>query len=1252
MNIKSKSKDEDDTTNLFNFATKPAMRPAFRGPAKKIAAGFPLNNNLGFTFQNTMTTANSSLPQTEKALSIEENEEISKQVLEEFLQNEQEFINLLKDFISYGADPTVSIDKLKKYREDPGLLAAEILQDKLVAKALPGVVNQATKKYGKAQRFVVNSFPGFYNQQAPQTAKKRFTEYGDKGLQNLWHLILTSPTPKLMDFVEELKIKFNTIDDKGCSPLHIFISNNSELFMLDNHLLKKNTKVLSDLLLHEGINPELKNLEGDTALNIAARASKFSFVEILCKANASVNTINKNGQVPLIYWVQQKNLKNVELLLNLGADPNFNDNKSRNALHHAVNKANADTDASFEMEALLLQFGAKINNIDKNGRSPLHYAFVKIGEPFVNSMIDPVETVSSLLGVVDCEINIADNWGKTPLHYAAQRGANISGIYLLNRKEVQIDSKDKDGNTALAIAFINKHSNFATLLIQNHANILSTCINVPENHDKNKDQNQNNYGFNVFGGLQQKQAYTEENEEDDYEEDEMIDEEEEEIIGEKPMKKSAKKTKMQLESQSSQSDVSDTDSLTYSTSKQQPIQSSYNYNAYSYNYNNRFGQQQQNQVLEELNHGKTYSYFTAAIKYGWQGVSYLLIQQGYEIMDAIESALAEQKFHLVLTLLTKKSDKLSFQKTNAKKHNLWHLFAIHGKNCTQENIDKICKVFNHKEIDLKGKDHKDRLPFHYSAGHGFTVLSQYFLENKIDPLTPDSQENTPFSLVLQGTSQNIDYFLLDKYLKHGAKLSSLLRFKAEKVKMTPLIYLISRGEKSQKNIKWFLDHGSSINEKDSNGCTPLIYAIKLNSRKLVSFILNHPDLIPSLHKDVNSRTPIHYVVRPLEMGSYENIEILKLLASKGFGVNEKDSMGKEPMFYAMDQDSGKMVNALLELGAVKRIKELPRSKTSIITTIDWIEEELDVEEDANKFIEECKKADTNENQQSLKKQIALPDQYVVNNTSGPLEVLYEGDVPYDLMMTKVDLKTGFYSEFVFYKMQVLYEKNRDVYILFNRWGRIGTEGQYQQTPFSTKEEAVKEFLKIFSQKSGNEWAKKEEFKKVPKKYQLIKTQVRENVREYLTPFDYSKNNWLPSHLDKEILKVMKMFADVKMYQNAMNSFSFNQQNFSLATLDKGLLLEANAVLLEIADLLKQLKDETKDFYKGADAQKVLDINEKIADKSSRFYELMPVDNYTAERVPPISNEYQLNRFLGIVDSLINFEITTKILLGFLVFFIF
>lgn len=49
-------------------------------------------------------------------------------------------------------------------------------------------------------------------------------------------------------------------------------------------------------------------------------------------------------------------------------------------------------------------------------------------------------------------------------------------------------------------------------------------------------------------------------------------------------------------------------------------------------------------------------------------------------------------------------------------------------------------------------------------------------------------------------------------------------------------------------------------------------------------------------------------------------------------------------------------------------------------------------------------------------------------------------------------------------MQIIFDKNSGVFILFTRWGYIGAPGQMQHTPFPTLEAAIKEFSKIFQQK--------------------------------------------------------------------------------------------------------------------------------------------------------------------------------------------
>ena len=112
--------------------------------------------------------------------------------------------------------------------------------------------------------------------------------------------------------------------------------------------------------------------------------------------------------------------------------------------------------------------------------------------------------------------------------------------------------------------------------------------------------------------------------------------------------------------------------------------------------------------------------------------------------------------------------------------------------------------------------------------------------------------------------------------------------------------------------------------------------------------------------------------------------------------------------------------------------------------------------------------------------------------------------------------------------------------MFTNWGRIGTPGQFQQTPFFQEEDAVKEFSKIFKEKTKNEWKNHATFEKKYRKYNLVKLSTRSRVKEVLTPFDYSDPSIKKSELPLEFQKLMRALTDNKMYQLAYSTFNISQ----------------------------------------------------------------------------------------------------------------
>ncbi|CAK85722.1 unnamed protein product (macronuclear) [Paramecium tetraurelia] len=926
------------------------------------------------------------------------------------------------------------------------------------------------------------------------------------------------------------------------------------------------------------------------------------FIDTLLKLGGSIDNLNKLNEVPLQKWVKENNIKVVELFLTqYKADPNFRDKHNRTALHHAINTSNSQADASFEMEHLLIMNGANTSLKDYLNRTPLFYAFTKINKLNDFSEIDPFETVSSILADKNCSVNCLDIYNRSPLHYAALRGSVISGRYMIKMNAV-VDDIDKYGNTPLGLAFMSGHSNFCTMLIDNKANVNRNAIVIDIEKIKKEEKAQRQ---------QRREKGEEIQTEDELDSNQVDDEDEYNQKG---------------------------NSIFFGNKVAKAVRRVSTRSA--------FGQNNQSPQPSKFLPG-TYSYFKLAIKQGWQGVAYLLISDGYDLQRAIEDAMMEDQFKLVRTLLLKVKDDEVIKKYNQNNQNLFHIFAIKGRNCNEDMAILIAEELSRRGVDRIANDYQMNTPLHYACTYSFNKMIKYFLDRKGNPNAFNSEQNTPFSIRLQNNYRVFaDPLELGLWASNNANFNVKFKINKKNYCLTPLLYLIQEYHVEDEIIlSKFVDAGCDINEKTEKGETSLILAIKNNSLKLVNFILHHPKFKKEAHfQDSNKRSPIHHVVQPLEFGSYENTEMLELLASI-FDVNLVDDKGKTALDYAVDQDSGVMARVLKNLKAIKNIKsQQPRLPTSVISQAQWVEEEIDVEADAQKFLD-LNGEQLEESKQDYKNEV---DQYAMR--TGKLEVLVDKDIgPYYLLMTKVDIGNGRYSENVFYKMQVLHEINRNVFILFTRWGRIGTGGQHQQTPFESSEEAIKEFNKIFFTKTGgNDWRKiksgEEEFVKKPGKYQLMNVKQMKNYKTLLSPFDFSKNSpYPPSKLDNTIKRFILQFIQVKLYQKDLQQFHVDMDFLPIERLDRKQLEVAKAILNELTDSVTELKELRQ---KGdLDIKKISNISSEIADKSSRFYELIPMIEQRTEPLPPLDSIEAINQKLLLIETLLNFEITSKILLG-------
>ena len=117
------------------------------------------------------------------------------------------------------------------------------------------------------------------------------------------------------------------------------------------------------------------------------------------------------------------------------------------------------------------------------------------------------------------------------------------------------------------------------------------------------------------------------------------------------------------------------------------------------------------------------------------------------------------------------------------------------------------------------------------------------------------------------------------------------------------------------NMLCLIEHGANLHTVDSDHKDVLMHSVMQNSDNLVSLFLqnaSNSSTFLSDNQDNNGRNIIHYVVQPMEAGSFENVKILKALvdSGKGFNLSHRDKLGQTPFDLAKAQKSGVMTAAL------------------------------------------------------------------------------------------------------------------------------------------------------------------------------------------------------------------------------------------------------------------------------------------------------------------------------------------------------
>ena len=202
---------------------------------------------------------------------------------------------------------------------------------------------------------------------------------------------------------------------------------------------------------------------GDTCLHTAVREEcSREVLQAIIDHGAEVNATNKENETALTVACSNKDEGAINVLLNASADLNITDDTfGDTCLHTAVRE-----ECSREVLQAIIEHGAEVNATNKENETALTLACINKDESAINVLLN-----------ANADPNIPDNtYGDTCLIDASKQECSIEVIQALIDHGADVNATNKEHETALTLACINKDESVINVLLNACAN-----HNIPDN---------------------------------------------------------------------------------------------------------------------------------------------------------------------------------------------------------------------------------------------------------------------------------------------------------------------------------------------------------------------------------------------------------------------------------------------------------------------------------------------------------------------------------------------------------------------------------------------------------------------------------------------------------------------------------------------------------------------------------------------------------------------------------------------------
>ena len=710
------------------------------------------------------------------------------------------------------------------------------------------------------------------------------------------------------------------------------------------------------------------------------------------------------------------------------------------------------------------------------------------------------------------------------------------------------------------------------------------------------------------------------------------------------------------------------------------------------------------------------SIFKYCLEKNSQNIIYYVLNQGNDEFRAISEALSSAKFKFCMVLLERfnsiSTSKLQIK--NEKGQTLLHILCDNKNDETNKDlIEKIYIMLTQKiKLNKNELDKEMHTPLYYAVKNNNIQLinlltdkinkkeNYLFLERDKNNEKNESPLMLLYNKLLDNTISNILFESLLKILYTVTKNTKVGYFENVAIylsKQEDFSDLNSSLNKNKQNLAKILqiyeylikeckiDINKDIDDKGNN---IFFLSVIENNYKLFNDILIKEKNIDYNKVNKEGKSLIHLIVSPNNLFSFQNIKLLNSALKAGFNPVIKDKDGHTPLYFAYKYKYDDMIKILSKYDKNDYKEKFEEEK------MDIEEEEINNNFDINyNYNEVSDKYYKEKIEPFIQQNDTMVDKtkLLVTKDCGLIISNYhvykdENGCIYNTNLSKVNINKFLYGEFLFYHMQLLVNDKKKMYNLITRWGRFGEIGQYQNTPFTDQNEAIKEYNKLFLSKTGNEWDKIkmnfDSFERKPNKYYLLNlTEKKPEIHNIIKYFN--------QELKKINISIPKKYFDQNFNQNTkslihyliqnsfkhkvenrgFNNFNFNTFSnmnddseekynvlyFSKESLEKGYKLLSE--LAQLTDKINELKKEInnqKIFEKNLENEnspynlkkkEYHELSQKILQLSNTYYEIIPFENKRNYSVKPINEPHLIKEETDRLQSYIYIEDTLKLFLS-------